>query len=336
MLHDQGTNTKSLSTLLTTLESNQTLGGARVQRPFATGLDVLDQVLEGGFRPHDLTLIGGQPGIGKTIVTLQWARNMAAAGNTAIYACYEHDHADLMARLMSLELGTISDMEHPADVDKLKTSLTQVANGVAELGALIEMEPLARRVWERMQEYADNLILVRASGRYTTIAALEKLAAEYAGKSTAMFVDYLQKIPVAPEPQNEAEKVTITAEGLKELALDYGTAVIAVVAADNAGLETKRLRLRLHHLRGSSALAYESDVIILINDKKKIVSKGASRIRHGAVRAVPALRDLQRREEPSRLGNDRHGVPQGLRPLPVRSARRLSVRASRRRAFNEE
>ena len=271
MLHDQGTISQSLSNLLTSLEREQALGGSRVQRPFATGMDVLDQVLDGGIRPNDLTLIGGQPGIGKTIVTLQWARHIAQSGGTAVYVCYEHDHADLMARLMSLELGMITDGESPSDVDKLKTQLTQAANGVSQLAALVEREPLARRVYERLQEYADRLILVRASGRYTTVAALEELARAHDGVATAMFVDYLQKIPIDGETENEAEKVTQTAEGLKELALNHNTAVIAVVAADNAGLETKRLRL--HHLRGSSALAYESDVIILLNDKHKIVSK---------------------------------------------------------------
>ena len=271
MLHDQGTDSQSLSNLLTSLHSEQKLGGARVQRPFATGMDVLDQILDGGIRPHDLTLLGGQPGVGKTIVTLQWARNMAAAGNTAIYVCYEHDHADLMARLMSLELGMIADGENQSDVDKLKTALTQAANGMSNLANLVEMEPLARRVYERLQEYSDRLILVRGSGRYTTVPALEQLAREHDGEATAMFVDYLQKIPIDTEAQNEAEKVTQTAEGLKELALNHNTAVVAVVAASNVGLESKRLRL--HHLRGSSALAYESDVIILLNDKHRIVSK---------------------------------------------------------------
>ena len=271
MLHDQGTDSKSLSSLLTSLESAASLQGARAQRPFATGMDVLDQVLDGGIRPHDLTLIGGQPGIGKTIATLQWARHIAVSGNTAIYVCYEHDHADLMARLMALELGMMADGEPLADVDKLKTAFAEAANGLASLASLIEMDPLAARVYARLQEYADRLVLVRASGRYTTVAALEKLAEERAGEPTAMFVDYLQKVPVETDQQNEAEKVTVVAEGLKELALDHNTAVIAVVAAGNAGLESQRLRL--HHLRGSTALAYESDVIVLMNDKHKIVAK---------------------------------------------------------------
>lgn len=319
MLHDQGTDSQPLSSLLSSMEGEQKLGGARVTRPFATGMDVLDQVLDGGVRPHDLTLLGGQPGVGKTIVTLQWARNMAAAGDTAIYVCYEHDHADLMARLMALELGTISEGESPSDVDKLKTALTQAANGVTSLSALIQMEPLARQVHERLREYADRLILVRGSGRYTTVPALEELAKQYDGMSTAMFVDYLQKIPIEGEAQNEAEKVTQTAEGLKELALNHDTAVVAVVAASNVGLESKRLRL--HHLRGSSALAYESDVIILLNEKQRIVSKvhlaydsvRAAQYQHNVIFSIEknrhgtAMIDMEFRKDFSRYRFDPRG-----------------------------
>ncbi len=172
MLHDQGTDSQSLSNLLAAMAQEQALGGARADRPFATGMDVLDQMLDGGVGAGDLTLIGGQPGIGRTIVTLQWARHIAAAGGTAIYVCYEHGHAELLARLLAVELGTIGDTEPLADIDKLKTQLTQAANGTAQLAALLEMEPLARRVYDRLHEYADRLILVRGSGRYTTVPAL--------------------------------------------------------------------------------------------------------------------------------------------------------------------
>ncbi len=48
-------------------------------------------------------------------------------------------------------------------------------------------------------------------------------------------------------------------------------AVIAVVAADIHGLANRRLRL--HNLRGSSALAYECDVAVILNDKSQAVSK---------------------------------------------------------------
>jgi replicative DNA helicase len=47
--------------------------------------------------------------------------------------------------------------------------------------------------------------------------------------------------------------------------------VVAIVAADREGLKAKRLRN--HHLRGSSAINYESDIILILNDKYHIVAK---------------------------------------------------------------
>src|SRR5674536_108196 len=47
--------------------------------------------------------------------------------------------------------------------------------------------------------------------------------------------------------------------------------MIAIVAADKEGL--KAARLRNHHLRGSSAINYEADIILIINEKYQIVAK---------------------------------------------------------------
>ena len=44
------------------------------------------------------------------------------------------------------------------------------------------------------------------------------------------------------------------------------------MAADLEGLTGGR-RIRVHHLRGSSALAYEPDVVLTLNDKHEIVAK---------------------------------------------------------------
>ena len=47
--------------------------------------------------------------------------------------------------------------------------------------------------------------------------------------------------------------------------------MIAIVAADKEGL--KASRLRNHHLRGSSAINYEADIILILNEKYQIVAK---------------------------------------------------------------
>jgi replicative DNA helicase len=87
-----------------------------------------------------------------------------------------------------------------------------------------------------------------------------------------LFVDYLQKVePTQRDLPEEAERVTQVVQGLKQLALDYNIAVVAIVAAEKAGLEAARLRFT--HLRGSSALMYEADVAIIMNDKWKIIDR---------------------------------------------------------------
>jgi hypothetical protein len=48
-------------------------------------------------------------------------------------------------------------------------------------------------------------------------------------------------------------------------------AVVAIVASDGIGLRARRLRM--HHLGGSASLAYEADVVLLMNEKFDIVSR---------------------------------------------------------------
>ena len=57
--------------------------GARVvARP--TGIDELDRVLGGGFVPGSVTLVGGEPGIGKSTLLLQTLAPVAARGARAL------------------------------------------------------------------------------------------------------------------------------------------------------------------------------------------------------------------------------------------------------------
>ena len=86
-----------------------------------------------------------------------------------------------------------------------------------------------------------------------------------------LVVDYLQKVFV-PGGGDEEERVTHVVEGLKDMALDLGVPVLAIVASDKDGLSPGK-RLRAHHLRGSSALAYEADVVLLLNNKYDVVAR---------------------------------------------------------------
>jgi replicative DNA helicase len=265
---------RTVANVLNELDAEIRSGDAQTLVPVPTQFTPLDAVMGGGIRPGDLMLVGGMPGVGKTIVTLQWARNMAAAGYTSIYVCYEHEESALLGRLLALEVGDLPHSEDDYEMEKLRTGLQEVAAGSGRgLRDVLDSEDLVRRASERVDSYADNLYLVRASGAHTGLDELEEMVKERLNvtQDVVLFVDYLQKVSVRPEPAEESEKVTRITEALKDLALTYKVPVICNVAADREGLKSRRLRL--HHLRGSSALMYEADMALLLNDKFNCVSK---------------------------------------------------------------
>jgi len=243
--------------------------GKSGRRTFPTGFPILDRAIGGGLRSRNLTLIGGAPGIGKTVTTLQWARNLAVDGASVVFVCYEHDEATLMSRLLHLELGELPPDERAGEAGRhARKLLAQVSEGVMTLSEAVIKAPALDEPYRQIQKYADRLWLVRASGSTTTLDELSNLVSS---DTDALFVDYLQKVPLRNDIPDERERIVQVSQGLKDLAMRENIAVVAVSAADKEGLEAPRLRM--HHLRGSSAVSYEADVIIILNEKFGVVSR---------------------------------------------------------------
>jgi replicative DNA helicase len=254
--------------------------------PLPTGFDPLDGFIGGGLRKTELVLLGGAQGIGKTIATLQIARNIAMRPDQYVfYLSYEHTETHLMHRLLCME------SINPPEVDisrglKLR-DLYQIIvatrakefmgkdNGAGSLQTILRDNPKTAPGLARLARYADRMILLKASPAVTTLRAIKEMTArlcDATGSNVVLFVDYLQKIAVHPErPRDENDKVTMIVEGLKDIAMTLDVPVFAIVAADREGLKSKRIHL--FHLRGSSALDYESDIAIIMNNKYQIMSK---------------------------------------------------------------
>ncbi len=236
------------------------LAGTSSAATFMTGFTPLDEHLGGGLREGELTLIGGAQALGKTTFALQMARNVVAAHHDAnvVYFCYEHPPQQLLERLVALESALLADpYTLAADDDALARAL------------------------EAVTSYGDRLHVVRARGGRTGLPDIADVVRQHEGRRPVVFVDYLQKVFVDGMPGDEAERVTRVVEGLKELSLEFSVPVVAIVAADRAGVGPGRTRI--HHLRGSTALLYESDVVLMLNNKWQIVSR--AHLMYGAVDA---------------------------------------------------
>jgi replicative DNA helicase len=269
---------RSATSVLSTLAGKVAAGDVTQYQPMPLGFTPLDKTIGGGIRPGEMLLLGGAQGTGKTTMALQMARNIVMSGLASVlYICFEHDEEYLLNRLIAQEsvLPSLPSRSGGVKLVDVRQEIlgTWMATGGqnADLGA----NPRLRPALERINRYGPNLYLLRGSQTTSTVenmAALVERYKELAGAHRlVVFVDYMQKVPVHPEPPNEVEKVTYVVQGLKDLALNYEVPLISIVAADKEGL--KAARLRNHHLRGSSAINYEADIIVILNEKYQIVAK---------------------------------------------------------------
>jgi replicative DNA helicase len=272
--------TRSLHTIAWRLNANSDSEFAERMRPIPTGFDALDQWIGGGLRAGELVLLGGSQGVGKTTLCLQMARNIASAGDAnVLYSCYEHPDEYILNRLLvqeSIDPSAVGRVEG-LTLDELQTLLATVQssqNGHGPFEA-VRAHPCGGRALSALGGYAGRFHLVADAPRRNNFETLRALVAEHRKSDRqplVLFVDYLQKVePKQRDIPDEAERVTQVVQGLKEIALDYNIAVVAIVAAEKAGLQAARLRFT--HLRGSSALMYEADVAIIMNEKWKIIDR---------------------------------------------------------------
>ena len=263
---------QSLSETLTQADYRVRAGAHNAERIWPTGFDVLDENLQGGFRSGDLVLLGGPQGMGKTTWMLQVARNVARQGRPVVYFCYEHDQTTMLIRLVALEAGLIGGIEAP-DINRIRTTFESADGLGRSLTQRLADTTGGVEALDVVQEYSDRLHIHRSSGTSTTmkqIMATIEAVREQHGTSPFVCVDYLQKVPVPG--LTEDERVTAVTEQLKDMTLDHEVPVLAVVASDKEGIESGK-RMRVNHMRGSSALAYEADTVLMLNNKYDVVAR---------------------------------------------------------------
>ncbi len=268
-----------------------------------TGFGVLDDAIGGGLRAGSLSLIAGPQGLGKSTFALQVSRNAVVAGRPAIYFSYELEAENLLQKLVALEAAEMDPLECPS-----LAQIRAVFEGTdgADGGLVDRMQALPNGVQALLQvhSYAERFVAYRSTSMHTTLDVIADAVKELTirtGEAPLVVVDYLQKV-CEPEGADDNEKITRITERLKDLSIEFACPVLAVAAADREGLEPGS-RMRARHMRGSTALAYEPDLVLILNTKSDIVARhhlmydgdAAARFRNYAVLTIEKNRSGSRR-----------------------------------------
>ncbi len=147
--------------------------GAWTVRP--TRLAEVDRVLAGGLVPGSVSLLGGEPGIGKSTLLLQLAASMAAAGERVLYVSAEESRQQVRAR--ADRLGALSPRVWLAS----ETSLSNLVGHLDVIGPEIV-------VVDSIQSVHDP-DAASAPGSVTQVReCAQRLVAEAKGRETAVIL----------------------------------------------------------------------------------------------------------------------------------------------------
>lgn len=273
---------QTLDSVLDETDGRLKAGEAVAGQVWPSGFGSLDTALTGGFRAGELALLGGPPGLGKTTLALQVIRNLLASGRHAVYFSYEHDTQSVLERLIVMEAAEIAGSA-AVRLPRVRQAFEARHGSDLTLEERLAGTEGGAEAVEALQGYGPRLHIHRSSGSHTDVEALRAVIEEIradTGETPFVVIDYLQKVYVAPASEerrrvmrmSEDDRVTVVVEGLKDMALELAVPVLALVAVDKSGLDAGK-RVRLRDLRGSSALAHEADVALIMNDKFDVVAR---------------------------------------------------------------
>ncbi len=201
----------------------------------------------GGFRPGALYIVGARPAVGKSVVAVNMAFQLAAEGAVSFH---------------SLE------MSKREILNRLFASVCEVSMDHLERRELTEVD--WRRIATRKAELDRPIAIADKSGQ--TLTDVRAFARQVGKKHRlgAIVVDYLQLMQDTERGRSRYESVTAISNGLKILARDLEVPVIALAQLNRAIEGRKDSAPGLSDLRDSGAIEQDADVVILLNRERSM------------------------------------------------------------------
>lgn len=222
----------------------------------------LDEVL-GPIAPHQFVIAAGRPGMGKTVLALNYAIGAAQQGHGVLFITREMSRQQLMERAA-------------ADVTFNGTW------GVA-------YEAIRDRNWEHAEDkrrVIDSLRLFRdlplhiVDAGALRVGRLERIVRRYKRKLAAegkklelVVIDYLQLLDPDGKANGQYESVSAVSRGCKSIAKTHDLGVLALAQLSRKVEERENKRPQLADLRDSGQIEQDADTVLFLYREEYYVRK---------------------------------------------------------------
>jgi replicative DNA helicase len=247
-------------------ESKQRPKGQKILLGYSVApFERLTQLLS-GFRPGFYYGLAGAPRRGKTNFALHLASHIAKNHHVPVlFYSWEQTRRVLTARLLAKESGINPTTMLTEDIGSLPGGLERLAKGLSGV------HQYGREVFVLEGSRKDTVDRIRA--------AAYNLMHDFRTDSVAIFLDYLQKIPLTHPPADTRARIDEISTGLADLSLELNCPVLAISSIDKEGCRLDedpgsdmdlddlltRARPTMHHCTGSGDIEYDLDVAMILS-----------------------------------------------------------------------
>lgn len=209
-----------------------------------SGIEKIDNALNGGFRPAEMVVIGARPSVGKSSLLLYSALHAAADGKKVLYISAEmpirQNAVRALAAVSGVEMRQFNHAELLTDAQR-----KEALQGLEAYGA------------GNIHQYMATSIRVPDIRRLA-------LNMRRSGGLNAIYIDYLGLLKSERENENTNARIADISRAIKALACELQVPVI-VAAQLNRNAARQDEAPMIHELRDSGAIEQDADIVLLLH-----------------------------------------------------------------------
>lgn len=214
----------------------------------------------GGFRAGQLNIIAARPGVGKTTLALDFAREQMHQGFKVLFVSLEMTRDEVIDKLISAE----------SNVELNRIRNNQILPGSQD----------HEKIRQAVEFFENNQGLLQIDdGADTSLGRIQGLAQQVAlaqGGLDCLIIDYIQLMTNRGGGETRQQEVSSISRGLKMLAKQLNIPVIALAQLNREIKKDKNStgRPALEHLRDSGQIEADASVVMFLYNHETKAEQG--------------------------------------------------------------